>query len=216
MNENSGIFNKKDAFASIAIGETIAWLLYIMVRVNAPELPISEGLAASITSINAAIAMAIVLPILSVLGLYVAALLSKIARFVYQAAKFALVGALNTFLDLGILNLLILVSSISSGPIFSSFKGFSFIVAVINSYFWNKIWTFESGKSNLGKEFSQFLFVSGIGFLLNVGTTAALVDFVGPQFGIAANPWASLSALAGTFIVLLWNFVGYKFWVFKK
>ena len=127
-----------------------------------------------------------------------------------------MVGALNTFLDLGVLNLLILVTGISAGTTYSVFKGASFIVAALNSYAWNKWWTFESKKEKIGKEFTQFMFVSVIGFFLNVGTATLTVNVVGPQFGITPTLWANIGALLGTMVVFVWNFVGYKFWVFKE
>lgn len=209
-------FAKWDIWGSLIIGEVVAWLLFVMAKVNAHELPIPSGVAETLTSINGAIGLAVVLPLLSVAGLYVAYILAKKIRMIFEAAKFALVGALNTFVDLGVLNLLIFMTGIASGSMFSVFKGTSFIIAAVNSYVWNKYWTFESKQGNIGKEFAQFMFVSVIGFFLNVGTAAAVVNWVGPQFGIAAGPWANVGALAGTFVVFVWNFVGYKFWVFKK
>ncbi|MDX1608375.1 MAG: GtrA family protein [Candidatus Spechtbacterales bacterium] len=208
-------FNKTDILGSAAIGELVAWLLYIMAKVNAPELPIPAETATTFTSINAAIVMAIVLPILSVAGLYAAYFLARFIKIAYQGAKFALVGALNTFLDLGVLNLFILLTGVSAGTLFSVFKGVSFIIAALNSYAWNKWWTFESKKEKIGQEFTQFMVVSVIGFFLNVGTASFMVNIVGPQFGLEPAPWASVGALVGTIVVFIWNFVGYKFWVFK-
>ncbi|MDX1608346.1 MAG: GtrA family protein [Candidatus Spechtbacterales bacterium] len=209
-------FNKADIIGSAVIGELVAWLLYIMAKVNAPELPIPAQSAETLTSINAAIAMAVVLPLLSVAGIYVAYFLARFIKIAYQGAKFALVGALNTFLDLGVLNLFILLTGTASGVLFSVFKGVSFIVAALNSYGWNKWWTFESKKEKIGKEFTQFMVVSIIGFFLNVGTASFMVNIVKPQFGIAPELWANVGALVGTLVVFIWNFVGYKFWVFKE
>ncbi|MDX1535624.1 MAG: GtrA family protein [Candidatus Spechtbacterales bacterium] len=214
--QSSVHFRRGDIVGALVIGELVAWLLFVMAKVNAHELPIPKGVAEAVTSNMAAMVMAVALPILSVIGLYVAYLLAKKISAIYQAAKFALVGALNTFVDLGVLNLLIFVTGITTGRTVSGFKGISFIVAAINSYAWNKWWTFESKKENIGKEFTQFMVVSTIGFFLNVGTLDFFVNVIGPQFNIAPALWANIGALAGTLVVLIWNFVGYKFWVFKK
>ena len=208
-------FRKVDILLSAVIGEAVAWLLFVMVRVNAPELPIPAGLAQSLTSLSTALLMAAVFPVLSVVGLFVAYLIGKKIVVLYQAAKFIQVGALNTFIDLGVLNFLILISGVVGGPLFSVFKGTSFLVAVINSYFWNKHWIFTSKDVSTGKEFSQFMFVSFMGFLINVGTASVVVNVIGPQAGIAPAVWANIGALAATFVALGWNFIGYKFWVFK-
>ena len=130
---------------------------------------------------------------------------------VRQFAKFFLIGAMNTLIDLGILNLLILVSGISSGLWYSVFKGISFLVATTNSYFWNKLWTFGSDKN----KFHQFLVISVIGFFINVGTASFLVNLIGPQAGLTVKVWANVGALTGSVIGLMRNFLGYKFIVFK-
>jgi putative flippase GtrA len=164
----------------------------------------------------------IFLPLLCLAGMLVAWQISKKIPFVLQAAKFALVGAVNTVVDLGVLNLLILFTQITSGIYFSIFKGISFLVAVINSYFWNKFWAFKKkGEAKdqtpqaKSKEFSQFMVVSIAGFLLNLVIATLVVNTIGPQFGLSAKKWASVGAVAGTLFVMVWNFLGYKFIVFK-
>lgn len=166
----------------------------------------------------------LVLPILAALGLGVAYWLGEKIQVLYQIAKFILVGALNTFVDWGILNLLMFLTSISAGVMFSAFKGASFLVSMTNSYFWNKFWTFkktvepaataEPVKS--GREALQFFIVSVVGFLLNVGIATFLVNILGPQFGFSPKLWANVGALAGTVLGMTWNFLGYKLIVFKS
>lgn len=156
------------------------------------------------------------LPLLSILGMAAAALIAKKIPLVLQASKFLLVGALNTFVDLGVLNLLIFLSQASSGPLFVVFKGTSFLVAVLNSYAWNKFWTFSSKRSASGTEFLQFLAVSAVGFAINVGTASAVVNVIGPQFGTGDTVWANAGALVAAFASFAWNFIGYKLFVFKK
>ena len=163
-------------------------------------------------------ALILVFPFLSLLGMYIASFLGKKFLIIYQAGKFLLVGALNTFVDLGILNVLIWASGMAAGPWYSVFKGISFLVAVTNSYFWNRKWTFEKkiGGMFVSKEFSKFLMVTAIGFLFNVGVASLLVNVVGPQFGISAKIWASVGAVSAALIAWIWNFLSSKFIVFKK
>ena len=130
--------------------------------------------------------------------------------------KFVLVGVLNSLVDLAVLNLLIFVSGISAGLGYSAFKGISFVVAVINSYFLNKFWTFQKKETaGVRKEFSQFLIVSVVGFGLNVGVASFVVNVIGPQFGIPEKIWANVGAICATLTAMTWNFSGYKFIVFK-
>ena len=70
------------------------------------------------------------------------------------------------------------------------------------------------------QKMSQFVAVSVIGALINVGVATAVVELIKPGL-ISALPltdelWGSIGALCGTAIGLIWNFLGYKFIVFKK
>jgi len=149
-----------------------------------------------------------------------------------QALKFGIIGAVNTLVDFGILNLLMWVSGITMGVFFAVFKGISFLVAVGNSYILNKRWTFkDKGESNVEKG-GKFLLISLGGMLINVGTASLVVNLISPiEFlvslggtvlglvGISMSDpqiWANMSAVLATAVSLIWNFTGYKFLVFGK
>jgi len=71
--------------------------------------------------------------VLAPLLLFIAYLIGKFIPVIYQFAKFAAVGTLNTFIDFGVLNLEIFLFSASSGILYSVFKGISFLAATTNS-----------------------------------------------------------------------------------
>lgn len=157
------------------------------------------------------------LALLSALGIAVGYFLSKIRSFFFQLAKFGLIGIANTVVDLGIYNLFIYLSDVSSGYLIVVFKSFSVLAAIVNSYVWNKFWSFEKKEvHNVGEEFTQFLMVSLVGLLLNVGITAFVVNVIGAPAGVAEKTWANVGGLTASILVLTWNFIGYKFFVFKK
>ena len=159
----------------------------------------------------------VIMALLSALGIGVGYMLSKIKPFFFQLSKFGLVGVANTVVDLGIYNLFIFITDISTGYLISVFKCFSVLAAIINSYMWNKFWSFDKKETgNLSEEFTQFLLISLIGLLLNVGITSFVVNVVGAPSGVADKTWANVGGLAASILVLTWNFVGYKFFVFKK
>ena len=123
----------------------------------------------------------------------------------------------NTVVDLGIYNLFIYMTDVSSGYMIAVFKSFSVLAAIVNSYVWNKFWSFEKKEvANVGEEFTQFLMVSLVGLLLNVGITSFVVNVIGAPTGIADKTWANIGGLTASVLVLSWNFIGYKFLVFKK
>ncbi len=133
-----------------------------------------------------------------------------------QIIKFAVVGAINTAVDLSVLNMLMFITGIASGFYFSAFKALSFAVAVLNSYFMNKYWTFAVKGKKKEREFSQFFIISVGGIILNVGAASIIVNAVPNILSTSPQTWANVGALSGTFFGLTWNFFGYKYFVFKK
>lgn len=163
------------------------------------------------------IAIAIFFAVLAMAGVTVGYFLSRLAKFFYQLAKFGAVGAANFAIDIGVYNLLIFLTGISSGLLVDSFAAISFVASVINSYLWNKFWAFKKTKTKeVGKEFLQFFTVSTIGLFLNIGILHLIVNIVGPLGAIKPTIWANIGKATASVCVLSWNFIGYKFWVFKK
>jgi putative flippase GtrA len=159
----------------------------------------------------------LIFPPLGVLVMFIVSLIGKRFLPILQAARFFLVGTLNTFVDLGVLNGLMWISGIYSGIFYSIFKGLSFLAASTNSYFWNKHWTFEKKEEVFAhQEYFKFLVIVSIGFLINVGIASFIVNVIGPQFGISEELWANVGAFVAVFFAWMWNFTGAKFIVFKK
>ncbi len=154
--------------------------------------------------------------VIAPLSLFIMLVASRFIPALYQFGKFAAVGALNTLIDLGVLNFLIILTDISTGVYYSFFKAISFLAAVGNSYFWNKFWTFASGTPTSAKEFGRFIFFTLIGLLINVGVATLIVDLAGPVFGAPAKLIANVGAAVATVVSLLWNYFAYKRFVFKS
>jgi putative flippase GtrA len=197
--------NKKDLLLVTIIGGAVGILVQ----------PMIQNLVSSPTSfirVGAFFGFLILAP----LALTIAYFLSKILPVLYQFAKFGAVGALNSFIDFGILNLLIFLFSIGSGLWFSIFKAISFLCATTNSYFWNKYWTFESSNKPKVSEAAKFYTIAIIGGFLNVSVASLIFSGINRPEYISVNLWANVAALGGILSAFIWNFLGYKFVVFKK
>ena len=125
-------------------------------------------------------------------------------RTVRQFVKFAVVGVSSTIIDWGIYLLLTRTTAI----FYLLAKVLSFLVSVINSYIWNRRWTFRSQDPKRFHQFSKFLVVAGVGLALNalimylVVSKLKLHDIIG--------------LILASAIVMFWNFLVNKFWTFRE
>lgn len=149
------------------------------------------------------------------LALWVANFLSQFWRVLYQFAKFAAVGTLNTFINFGVLNFLSLFFGKASGPLIPVFATAAFLAATTNSFFWNKFWTFGAKGAAEAKETLEFYLVSVGGWALNVSVVSIVVNYLRPE-GVSPQLWLNAGGMAGVAASFLWNFLFYKYIVFKK
>lgn len=143
------------------------------------------------------------------------------ARLVKQFSKFVIVGGINTGIDFAVLNALMYLSDIRSGLGLFVLNCVSFSVAVVNSYFMNRRWTFREAAvgiadKNNAVQFSQFFVVSVIGIVINGSVLTLIATYIPAPFGLNQQLWANVAKLFATGASLVWNFLGYKFIVFKK
>ena len=202
---------KKDIFITILVGIFTA-LVWISVFLRLGTFENILGFK------EAAWGLIVIVPVVYVLGLYLGEWLSRKWAIFSSFAKYVMVGFFNTGVDFAIFNLLMHVTGINKGPAVSSFKTVSFIVAVTNSYFWNKFWAFKAGSTSTdkGKEFVKFVVVNVIGAFLNVGITSGIIFAIPPQLGFGQVVWNNIAAVVATAIALIWNFIGFRLIVFKK
>jgi putative flippase GtrA len=133
----------------------------------------------------------------------------------YRFIRFAIVGVLNTVLDLAILNLLVHFFHVTTPVVFSVCKGVSFLVAVTNSYFMNKHFAFNQKESKEG-EFSKFFVLSIVGLGINI-SVASFVFYVLGQHSSILPPYliTSLSGIMGGMASFILNYFNYAYFVFK-
>lgn len=92
------------------------------------------------------------------------------------------------------------------------FKPISAGVAILNSFLWNRRWTFRiRGREHRSVQLRKFFAVALIGLLLNTIITTGLGNV------IPGHPKRSLfvGQLIATVVVAFWNFFGQKLWTFR-
>lgn len=204
-----------DLVAALLAGEAIAWLGLVLLYVT--EIRLSS----EISPAQERTALIVVLPFLAALGITLGAWLSRWGRWPFQVAKFCLVGLLNTLIDLGVLNLLIAFAGATQGVAFSLCKAASFGVAVVNSYSWNRLWTFAParplglGRDGSSSRFLLFLGVTLVGAGLNVTMATLIVSFVNPSDSLTAVRLANLAAGVAVVVSAMWDFLAYRYFLFS-
>ncbi len=201
---------------------------------------------------------------------------------ILQLLKFAAIGSLNTALDFIILNYVTKSFGVTSGIELGLLNVISFGMAMVQSYLWNRAWTFASTNAaplanlwrlivvgglgfgsfvlvfvgglysvadtyylfiliafivfeiiiwfgfglsvgegtnvGVGHQFGIFILISLVGLLINsaivVGASTALAPSLTSM--INADTIKNVAKMMATLVSLIWNFVGYKLFVFKK
>ena len=160
----------------------------------------------------------------------------KEVKVVKQGAKFGAVGISNAIIDFTLYTVLTVLLHVPLDKVFLV-KYFSGSVAMCNSFFWNRTWTFKS-KAKLGKSIPKFLATTlvsvwgiqpGVVWLFTatkLGQTFGTFWFgIAKALGVVGLvPHLLTQALIiktaafgmALFIVMIWDFTLYKFWAFKE
>jgi len=161
-------------------------------------------------------------------------------RLVRQFIKFCIVGVSSTVLDVGLHYLLMFVVTWNGVPLselvgswvlatllgegspsreairdaaFAPLKVPVVILAILNSFYWNRRWTFRVvGKENRHRQIVKFFIVALIGMGLNVLISSSLHAVIPASDKLS---WAIATAVA-TVVVVFWNFTGQRLWTFRK
>jgi putative flippase GtrA len=129
-------------------------------------------------------------------------------RITGQAARFVVVGGLNTLVDLGAFYLLGLIP----GMPHVAAKGVSYVLGICNSFVWNKYWTFSAGKSKRGgREFAIFFAVNLPPLIVNVVVFTVLGIWID-----SGTLWVRMAkAVAAAVVSVAWNFMGSRYIAFR-
>lgn len=128
-------------------------------------------------------------------------------KHVFQLFRFAVVGSGNTLLDLGIYAGL--TRTILFFEIYYPLAAvIAFVIASLNSFLWNKHWTFQDRFAFHHTQMIKFYVIAAMVLVLNTGFLTIFVEFFHMN-----DLWAKLLA---AIIAGVWNFLMQKFFVFQK
>lgn len=199
---------KIDIILALITGEGVAWLFVWLIK-NSPniDLPFLYWL------------LPVSFPILAIIGIWFSYLIGKKFLFVYQLAKFLLIGAFFAIFDLIILNVLLKYFGISGneGVKYAVFVATSFIVVTMVKYVADKYWAFEkASREQMGSEFGKFFAITLISGGIQVGVASMIFAAVPSLFEMTEIVAGNVGKIGGIVVASAWNFIGYKFIVFKK
>jgi len=134
--------------------------------------------------------------------------------------KFAVVGAIGSLVDIGVMNLLTQVfhfQLVLAGSI-------SFVCAVINNFVGNRYWTYPDSRSKpIHRQLGTFFIVNAIGIAIRI----PILKYVEPPLAKMFESLAHISfdtadALAKNAtlifaigVVMLWNFFINRYWTYN-
>jgi putative flippase GtrA len=144
----------------------------------------------------------------------------------FQISKFAIVGVINTLVDLIFFNIFRRSKKITA----TVASYLSSTIAMINSYFLNRYWTFSSTSTGSSTEFLKFFLSTIVGiYVIHNGIVWILtnkfkwpgrlalktVRFIKPlNFMSDTFVTDNFAKVTAIIFSLIWNFILYKFWVF--
>lgn len=136
--------------------------------------------------------------------------------------KFAIVGAIGTVVDFGTFNLFSAVLGIH--PVLSSV--FSFTLAMLSNFTWNRYWTYPDSRSKpLARQLVEFGVVNLVGLAIRTPLFAGLNGVLVSLF--ERLPFLPISIFTPTLlgynlalgtailVVMLWNYFVNRYWTYN-
>ena len=134
--------------------------------------------------------------------------------------KFAIVGAIGSVIDIGVMNLLTQVFHL---PLVAG-GSISFVCAVVNNFLGNRYWTYPDSRSRrIRHQFGMFFIVNTVGIAIRI----PILKFVEPPLVVFFEGLNGLSLevadalaknatlLLAIGVVMLWNFFANRYWTYN-
>jgi putative flippase GtrA len=141
----------------------------------------------------------------------------KVTReMVAQTVRFILVGGLNTVVDFIIFNLLAhYVFGLATPWTYFVCKSLAFVVAMMNSFFFNSRFTFKDKQARAGVWW-RFSIITIATFIISSIISTWVFHLLQVYTSLSAIIAGNASVVVSVFIGMVTNFLGYKHFVFHE
>lgn len=129
-----------------------------------------------------------------------------------QLTRFAITGFINTMVDFGVFNLLLVLTATKDSAMIALINSLAVSLSIAVSYLLNKHWTFPP--ANRDGQFVRFILISMIGIMINSGIIALLaISYNNTQ--LAPVVFLNFAKILAALVSSAWNFLAYRSWVFR-
>ncbi len=129
-----------------------------------------------------------------------------------QLTRFAITGFINTMVDFGVFNLLLILTATQDSAMIALINSLAVSLSIAVSYFLNKHWTFPP--VNRDGQLVRFILVSLTGIIINSGTVSLLVLSFNTA-PLSSIVFYNVAKILASLVSSVWNFLAYRSWVFR-
>lgn len=131
-----------------------------------------------------------------------------------SAARFGIVGMLNTAIDFGMTNALFLLLQPSTSTEFTLIAVAAFLAAAGNSYFLNSRWSFGS-QARDSRVAGRFIMATALGLVMSTAVFLFMVRYLPLVAEMHSLVLINCARLCSVASAVLMNFLSYRIWVFS-
>lgn len=143
------------------------------------------------------------------------AVLGRRRPVIAQYVQFALVGASNAVVDLGVLNLLLVLYPTRSDALLLLDNTIAVALAILNSYLWNTRWTFRGAVTHQNTQRALFVAQALVNIAINNIVLIAVAGVLPPSLSLSALVLNNVAKLAAMFAASTTSFLLLRLVVFR-
>ncbi|WP_407268622.1 GtrA family protein [Radiobacillus sp. PE A8.2] len=135
-----------------------------------------------------------------------------------QILQFSFIGILNAVVDIVSLNLLLFFWATNNPTTLIIFNTISYTLAILNSYIWNKKYTFRHNANSNYKEFGLFIIQAVIALLISNIVFIGMIELIHSinMFHLPNIMVQNISKGTAMFLSSSASFIFMKYFVFRK